>query len=72
MPALPKYTVEFNEKMSKWTLRNDKTKKLAKSFKTKAGATKGGTLKRALGRNGGSVKIQKENGKTQEVRTYSP
>jgi hypothetical protein len=72
MPNLPKYTVEFNEKMSKWTLRNDKTKKLAKSFKTKAGATKGGALKRALGRNGGSVKIQKENGRTQEVRTYSP
>lgn len=72
MPALPKYSVEFNEKMSKWTLRNDKTKKIAKSFKTKAGATKGGALKRALGRNGGSVKIQKENGRIQEVRTYAP
>ena len=72
MPALPKYSVEFNEKMSKWTLRNDKTKKIAKSFKTNAGATKGGALKRALGRNGGSVKIQKENGRIQEVRTYAP
>jgi hypothetical protein len=72
MPALTKYTVEFNEKMSKWTLRNDKTKKIAKSFKTKAGATKGGALKRALGKNGGSVKIQKENGRIQEVRTYTP
>lgn len=72
MPALPKYTVEFNEKMAKWTLRNDKTKKIAKSFRTKAGATKGGALKRALGKNGGSVKIQKENGRIQEVRSYAP
>lgn len=72
MATLPKYTVEFNEKMAKWTLRNDKTKKIAKSFRTKAAATKGGALKRALGKNGGSVKIQKENGRVQEVRTYAP
>jgi Uncharacterized protein conserved in bacteria (DUF2188) len=70
MPKLIKYTLEFNEKSGKWTLKNDKTKKLAKSFRTKAGATKGGALKRALGKNGGSVKIKKENGRTQEVRTY--
>ena len=70
MPKLIKYTLELNEKSGKWTLKNDKTKKLAKSFKTKAGATKGGALKRALGKNGGSVKIQKENGRIQEVRTY--
>lgn len=72
MPKLAKYTLEFNEKTSKWTLRNDKTRKIAKSFRTKAGATKGGALKRALGRNGGSVKIQKESGRIQEVRTYTP
>jgi hypothetical protein len=72
MPKLIKYTLEFNEKSNKWTLKNDKTKKLAKAFKTKANATKGGALKRALGKNGGSVKIQKENGRIQEVRSYPP
>jgi hypothetical protein len=30
----------------------------------------GGVLKRAVGRDGGSVKIQKENGRLQEERTY--
>jgi hypothetical protein len=70
MPKLTKYTLEFNEKNAKWALRNDKTRKLAKSFRTKASAIKGGALKRALGKNGGSVKIQKENGRIQEVRTY--
>ena len=70
MPKLIKYTLEFSEKNKKWTLKNDKTKKMAKSFKTKASAIKGGALKRALGKNGGSVKIQKQNGRIQEVRTY--
>lgn len=70
MATLPKYTVEFNEKMAKWTLRNDKNNKLEKTFKTKTGVTKGGVLQRALGKNGGSVKIKKQNGRTQEVRTY--
>ncbi|HEY5683497.1 MAG TPA: DUF2188 domain-containing protein [Sulfuricaulis sp.] len=70
MPKLIKYTLEFSEKNKKWTLKNDKTKQLAKSFKTKASAIKGGALKRALGKNGGSVKIQKQNGRIQEVRTY--
>jgi len=70
MPKLIKYTLEFSEKNKKWALKNDKTKKLAKSFKTKASAIKGGALKRALGKNGGSVKIQKQNGRIQEVRTY--
>lgn len=70
MPKLIKYTLEFSEKNKKWTLKNDKTKKLAKSFKTKASAIKGGALKRALGKNGGSVKIQKQSGRIQEVRTY--
>ena len=70
MPKLPKYTLELDENKKKWTLKNDKTNKTEKSFKIKASATKGGALKRALGKNGGSVKIQKENGRIQEVRAY--
>ena len=70
MAKLPKYTLEFDEKKDKWTLENDKTDKVIKTFDTKADATKGGVLEKALGKEGGSVKIQKADGKFQEERTY--
>ena len=43
---------------------------MVRSFDTKARATKGGVLERAVGDDRGSVKIQKENGRFQEERTY--
>ena len=70
MAKLPKFTLEKNEKRDTWDLRSDKTDKLVKTFETKADATKGGALERAVGTQGGSVKIQKENGRFQEERTY--
>ena len=70
MQKLPKLTLDLNEKKGTWDLRNDKTDKLIKSFVTKEKATKGGVLEKALGDNGGSVKIHLANGKIQEERTY--
>lgn len=70
MAKLPKYTLGLDKKSDKWTLRNDRTNRVEQSFGTKARAMTGGVLKRAVGRNGGSVKIQKENGRFQEERTY--
>ena len=70
MPKLPKFTLTFDEKRDKWALRNDRTNRVEKTFTTKARAMAGGVLKRAVGREGGSVKIQKENGRLQEERTY--
>jgi len=70
MAKLPKYTLEKNEKKDRWELTNDKTDKLIKSWDSKEAATKGGVLERAVGSEGGSVKIQKENGRIQEERTY--
>lgn len=70
MANLPKYTLEKNERRDTWDLRNDATDKLVKRFETKGDATKGGALERAVGARGGSVKIQKENGRFQEERTY--
>ena len=67
---LPKFTLEKNEKKDAWDLRNDKTDRLVKTFDTKGDATKGGRLERAVGSSGGSVKIQKVNGRIQEERTY--
>jgi hypothetical protein len=70
MPKLPKYTLEKNEKRDRWDLTNDTTDRVVKSFETKDEATKGGVLEKAVGSEGGSVKIQKENGRFQEERTY--
>ena len=70
MPKLSKFTLKFDQKSDKWVLRNDRTNRVEKSFTTKARATTGGALKRAVGRGGGSVKIQKENGRFQEERTF--
>lgn len=70
MAKLPKFTLEKNERSNRWDLTNDATNRKAGSFETKADATKGGVLERAVGPAGGSVKIQKENGRFQEERTY--
>lgn len=70
MAKLPKFTLEKNERTNDWDLRNDATNRKVKSFDTKGDATKGGALERAVGPSGGSVKIQKENGRIQEERTY--
>ena len=70
MPKLPKYTLEHNERTERWDLVKDVTDRTVKSFTTKETATKGGVLERAVGPDGGSVKIQKVNGRFQQERTY--
>jgi hypothetical protein len=68
--TLRKATLEYNEKKDVWSLTDDRTDRTLKNFDTKAEATAGGALKKALGTEGGSVKIQKENGRFQEERTF--
>lgn len=70
MGKLSKYTLDYNEKKSKWELENDKTDKIVKTFETKESALAGGVLKKILGEEGGSMKIQKLDGKFGEERTY--
>lgn len=70
MAKLPKYTLSHNDKKDRWDLTNDRTDQVVKTFGTKGAATKGGALEKAVGKDGGSVKIQKENGRYQEERTY--
>ncbi len=70
MSNLKKFTLDYNEDKKGWDLTDDKTDKVIKRFDTKEEATQGGVLKEAVGKEGGSVKIQKENGKYQEERTY--
>ena len=69
MAKLPKYTVSKRED-GKWALTKDGGERATKLFDTKGDATKGGVLKAAVGQSGGSVKIQKVDGKFQEERTY--
>ncbi|MEA2206532.1 MAG: hypothetical protein QOE77_3308 [Blastocatellia bacterium] len=70
MRRLPKFTLDYNERKDKWDLRKDSTNRVVKTFPTKEKATKGGVLEKAVGPQGGSVKIQKQNGRIQEERTY--
>ena len=70
MGKLPKFTLEHNEDIDRWDLTNDKTDRTVRTYDTKEQATKGGVLERAVGKEGGSVKIQLENGRFEEERTY--
>ncbi len=70
MPNLPPYTLVHDDKKHDWALTNDATGKTIRRFDTKEDATKGGVLEKAVGKDGGSVKIQKQNGRYQEERTY--
>lgn len=70
MTKLPKFTLTHNEKKERWDLTKDGASKPSATFETKAEATKEGVLEKALGGSGGSVKIQKVDGKFQEERTY--
>ena len=70
MARLPKYTLSHDENKDDWVLREDGAPRAKRRFESKADATAGGALRDALGGAGGSVKIQKKDGKYQEERTY--
>lgn len=70
MASLPKYTLSFDSKVGKWVLKNDGSGRIAGSWTTKEAAVSGGTLERAVGADGGSVRIHKLDGKFEEERTY--
>lgn len=69
MAKLPKFTVSKRND-GKWALTEDGADRATKLFDKKAEVTRGGALKAAVGKDGGSVKIQKADGKFQEERTY--
>ena len=69
MAKLPRFSLSHNDKTKKWDLKKEGAGEVVKTFKTKAAATKGGVLEKAVGGKG-SVRIKKRNGKIQEERTY--
>lgn len=46
MTKLKKYTLSHSDKNDKWNLRDDKSNKTVKSFKSKEVANTGGVLKK--------------------------
>ena len=70
MAKLSKFTLGFDKTKEVWSLENDKTNQVVKSFQTKDAATRGGVLKKAIGEDGGSVKIKTMDQKYQEERTF--
>ena len=71
MPSnLTKFTLAHNNKKDTWDLTNDKTDKVVKRFDNKQEAIQGGVLSKAVGNQGGSVKIKTMDNLYQEERTY--
>ncbi len=63
------HLVKDNDKKD-WALMPEGGDRAVRRFDTKEEATKGGALSDALGEQGGSVRIHKQDGKIQEERTY--
>jgi hypothetical protein len=53
-----------------WALKPEGGDRALRRFERKEDATKGGALSDALGKQGGSVRIHKQDGEIQEERTY--
>lgn len=70
MANLRRFTLSHDHEKEDWKLREDASSRVLRRFDTKAEATEGGVLEKALGSQGGSVRIEKEHGGYQEERTY--
>ena len=70
MASIPRYTLTYDEPKRKWALEEDATGEVCEEFDTKDEAVGGGGLARALGSDGGSVKIKDRDGRFEEERTY--
>ncbi|RUV21760.1 DUF2188 domain-containing protein [Mesorhizobium sp. M7A.F.Ca.MR.245.00.0.0] len=70
MTKLPTYTLSFDLKKQDWKLHKDGADRATKRFETKAAATAGGVLSSAIGKDGGSVRIEKKRGGYEEERTF--
>ncbi len=72
MPARKRFSLLYDEKRDAWVLRNDSTAKVVKVFDSKKTALHGGALRRAVGAQGGLVRVCSNNGTYQEERTFPP
>ncbi|SFK01171.1 hypothetical protein SAMN04488518_101752 [Pseudovibrio ascidiaceicola] len=70
MSKLRKFFLTKDKDKGDWVLEQEGSDRARRRFLTKAEATAGGVLEGALGSEGGSVRIRKEDGKIQEERTF--
>lgn len=68
--VLRKFTLAHDGEKRNWKLAEDGKDRALRRFSTKAEALAGGVLADALGKQGGSVKVEKVKGGYQEERTY--
>ncbi len=66
-----KYTLRFDDSKEKWILKHDASEKVLKVFDTKEDGTRAGVLRKALGREGGTVSVRTRTGVFEEERTFS-
>lgn len=70
MAKLKKFTLSHDAKKGDWVLKENGASRAAARFATKAEATAAGVLESKIPGSRGSVRIQKQDGKYQEERTY--
>lgn len=71
MANLPKYTLSHDKKRDGWSLRKDGSGQTIETWDTKEDATAAGVLKKAVGPEGGTVRIEKKlKSGYEEERTY--
>jgi Uncharacterized protein conserved in bacteria (DUF2188) len=69
MTMLQRFTLKKDNHLGGWALM-DQTGNLVRMFGTKAEALAGSKLERLVGKEGGSVRIHKQDGRFEEERTY--
>lgn len=69
MARLPKFYLTHSDRKDQWVLKNE-ADRIVESWDTKAEATARGELKEAVGKDGGSVRIEKLSGGFDEERTF--
>ncbi len=65
-----KYTLRFDASREKWILKHDVSEKVLKVFDNKEDATRAGVLRKALGREGGTVTLRTRTGVFDEERNF--
>ena len=69
MAMLHRFTLKRNKSEGGWDLK-DQTGEVIRTFSTKAEALAGGKLERLLGKQGGTVRVHKQDGQFAEERTF--
>ena len=70
MTNVPRYTLTYDDSTRRWALEDDRTGEVCEEFESKDEAVRGGGLARAMGPEGGSVKIKDRDGRFEEERTF--